>query len=63
MFKKFHLFHQEAQILSGNLGLIMNHEEQADKVEQFADIKNSMPKLVGKCHPLRNVLIEMSTCS
>lgn len=41
----------------------MNHEEQADKMEQFADIKNSMSKLVGKYLPLRNMLIEMSTCS
>lgn len=38
----------------------MNHEEQAEKMEQF-DIRNGMSKLAGKCFPLQNLLIEMVT--
>lgn len=55
------VFNQRVQILSRGLGLVMNHEEQAEKMEQF-DIRYGMSKLAGKCFPLWNLLIEMVTC-
>lgn len=41
----------------------MNHEKQVDKMQQYADIKNSLSELADEYLSLRNMLIKKNTCS